>query len=64
MRRPTGIQEVVASILMSGHILLAYQIRFSMIFTSADKSYLTYTYPTRGIDKNRITARFVNTLVV
>ena len=33
--------------------VLAYQTRFSAIFTSADKSYLTYTYPypTLGIDK-------------
>ena len=30
---------------------LAYQIRFSMIFTNADKSYLAYPYPTCGIDK-------------
>ena len=34
------------------------------IFTSAVKSYLTYPYPTRGIYKNRITTRVVNTLVV
>ena len=36
---------------------------FSAIFISADKSYLTYTYPTRGIDQKRINTRFVNTLV-
>ena len=27
--------------------------RFSAVFTSADKSYLTYHYPTRRIDKKR-----------
>ena len=43
--------------------ILAYQTRLSAIFTSADKSCLTYTYPTRGIDKNRITTRVANTLV-
>ena len=43
---------------------LIYQTRFSAIFTSADKSYLTYPYPTRGIDKKRITTRVVNTLAV
>ena len=43
---------------------LAYQTRFNTIFTSADKSYLTYPYPTRGIDKNRIPTHVVNTLVV
>ena len=30
---------------------LAYQTQFSTIFTSADKSYLTYPYPTCGTDK-------------
>ena len=48
---------------MMDSIFLAHQIRFSVIFTSADKSHLTYPYPTRGIDKNRITTRVVNTLV-
>ena len=43
---------------------LAHQTRFSAIFSSADKIYLTYPYPTRGIDKKRITTRVVNTLVV
>ena len=43
---------------------LAYQIRFSMSFTSADKSYLTYPYPAHGIDKKGITTCVVNTLVV
>ena len=42
----------------------AYQTRKSEISTGAVKSYLTYPYPTRGIDKNRITTRVVNTLVV
>ena len=37
---------------------------FSAIFTGADKSYLTYPYPTRGIDKKRTTTCVVNTLVV
>ena len=37
--------------------ILAYQTRFSAIFTSADKSYLTYPYPTRGIDKKQRTTR-------
>ena len=32
-------------------VFLAYQKRFSVIFTSADKPYLTYPYPTRGIAK-------------
>ena len=30
--------------------ILAYQTRFSAIFTSADKSYLASPYPTCGID--------------
>ena len=49
-----------------GKVFLAYQTRFTAIFTSADKSYLrpTYLYPTRGIDKKRIITRVVNTLVV
>ena len=34
------------------------------IFTSADKSYLTYPYPTPGMDKNKKTTRAANTLVV
>ena len=33
------------------YFFLAYPTRLSAIFTSADKSYLTYPYPTRGIDK-------------
>ena len=33
--------------------ILAHQTRFSVIFTSNDKYYLTYTYPPHGIDKNR-----------
>ena len=32
-------------------IFLSHQTRFSAIFTNANKSYLTYPYPTRGIDK-------------
>ena len=32
--------------------------------TSADKSYLTYPYPTRGMDKNRKTTYAANTLIV
>ena len=28
--------------------------KVSAVFSSADKSYLTYLYPTHGIDKNRI----------
>ena len=36
----------------------------STIFTSANKSYLTYPYPTRGVDKKRIRTRVVNILVV
>ena len=32
-------------------IFLAHQTRFSAILISADKSYLTYPYPTCGIDK-------------
>ena len=43
---------------------LAYQTRFSSIFTSADKSYLTYPYPIPEIEKTRIPTRVVNTLVV
>ena len=39
---------------------LAYRTRFSAIFTSADKPYLTYPYPIRGIDKKRITTPVVN----
>ena len=35
------------------HIFLAYQTRFSVIITSADKSYLTYPYSTRGINNQR-----------
>ena len=30
------------------NVFLAYQTRVSAIFTSAEKSYLTYLYPTRG----------------
>ena len=30
-------------------LFLAYQIRFSAIFTSTDKSYLAYPYQTHGI---------------
>ena len=33
--------------------ILAYQTRFSAIFSGTDKS-LTYPYPTRGVDKKRI----------
>ena len=44
-------------------LFLAYQTRVSSIFTSADKSYLTYPYPTRGMDKKQITTRDVNTLL-
>ena len=33
--------------------VLPYQTRFSAIFASADKSYLTHPYPTRGVDKNK-----------
>ena len=33
--------------------ILAYQTRYFLIFTSAFKSYLTYPYQTRGIDKKR-----------
>ena len=40
--------------------IFAHQTRFSVIFTSADKSYLTYPYPIHGIDKKRITICFVN----
>ena len=36
------------------YYVLAYLTRFSVIFTSADKSCLTYPYPTRWKDKNRI----------
>ena len=32
---------------------LAYQTEVSAIFTSADKPYPTYPYPTRGIDNQR-----------
>ena len=32
-------------------LFLAYPTRFAAIFTSADKPYLTYPYPTRGINK-------------
>ena len=32
-------------------LFLAYQTRVSSIFTSADKSYLTYPFPTCGMDK-------------
>ena len=45
-------------------IFLAYQTRFSTIFPSADKSYLTYPYPTRGIDKKLTITCVINTLVV
>ena len=31
--------------------ILAYQTSFFAVFTSAEKSYLKYPYPTRGIDK-------------
>ena len=40
-------------------IILAHQTRFSAIFTCDEKSYLTYPYPTRGVDKKRITTRVV-----
>ena len=40
--------------------ILAYRTRFSAIFTSADKSYPTYPYLTRGIDKKSV----VNILIV
>ena len=43
--------------------LLVCEKRFSTIFTSADKSYLTYPYPTRFVDKIRISTRVVNTRV-
>ena len=43
---------------------LAYLTRFFAIFTSVDKPYLTYLYPTHGVDKKRITIRAVNILVV
>ena len=52
------------SCLHHGIFILAHQTRFSMIFTSADKSYLTYPYLTRGIDKNRKPTHIANTLVV
>ena len=51
-------------VLTIDHYILAYQTKFSAIFTSADKACLTYPYPTRWTDKKRITARVVNTLVV
>ena len=35
-----------------------------MIFTSADKSYLTYPYPTHAIDKKQITTHAVDTLII
>ena len=44
---------------------LAYQTRFSSIFTSADKSDLTYPYPTRDIDKktnNNICCQLIHLL--
>ena len=31
--------------------ILANQTRFSVIFTGADKSYLTYPYPTPGMNR-------------
>ena len=37
-----------------GNRFLAHQTRFSTIFTSADKSYLTHPNPTHGIDQKRI----------
>ena len=49
---------------MNDTYILAHQTRFSVIFTSADKSYLTYPYPTHGTDKRRIATCVVNTLVV
>ena len=42
----------------------AYQTRLFATFTESDKSYLTYPYPTFGVDKNRITSLVINTLVV
>ena len=45
-------------------VFLAYETRFSTIFTSADKSDLTYLYPTHWIDNKGITTCVVNTLVV
>ena len=59
-----GMSLCYMYIIISHHHFLAHQTRFSAIFTSADKSYLTYRYPTRGIDKKCITTRDVNTLVV
>ena len=50
--------------MINGCIFHAYRTEFSAIFTGADKSYLTYPYPTSGIDKKRTTAHVVNTLVV
>ena len=44
--------------------ILAYQIRSSAIFTSADKSYLTYNTIVQHVDKNRISTRVVNIVVV
>ena len=43
-------------------VFIAYQTRFSAIFTSADKSHPTYSYPTCGI--NKIEKQHVNTLNV
>ena len=34
--------------------VLAYQTKVSVIFISADKSYLTYPYPNRGMHKNEL----------
>ena len=45
-------------------LLVPKNLRLSYIPLSEHKSYLTYPYPTRGIDKKRITTRVVNTLVV
>ena len=57
----------LARFVPSESLFRAPQTRFSLfaICISADKSYLTYPYPTpRGIDKKRITTRVINTLVV
>ena len=65
LRRPhKHHQRERTSCLLVRLYFLAYQIRFSKIFTNADKPYLTYPYPSRGIDKKRITSHDVNTLVV
>ena len=57
--------KIIASLEARNYMFLAYQTRFSAIFSSANKSYFTYHYPTCGIDKKkRITTRVVNTLIV